>query len=237
MSKKFRLWKISPWSKGKGWDEWKEENIIEMGHWDEESLSLNLINEYGTPENFYEKLNIDRDVEDVESPKKEVQVKNFVWGIKEGDILLAFKHGEIVGVTRMQGENEQNYDYNGENHIKKTEEWHELKNPLNVEKTSFLKEFFKGSRTNNTIYPLDKIEGEIIDLIRKTNPEVMDLFQNINPIFESDKKDDTSYLNSLLFNKKQIIFYGPPGTGKTYKAREFSVNVIENHLRRNKVGR
>ncbi len=99
-----------------------------------------------------------------------------------------------------------------------------------------MRKFFKGSRTNNAIYPLDQIEGEIKDLIRKTNPEVMDLFQNKNLIFESDKKDDASELNSLLFNKNQIIFYGPPGTGKTYTAREFAVNFIENHVRRNKVG-
>ncbi len=32
---------------------------------------------------------------------------------------------------------------------------------------------------------------------------------------------------NLLDQKSQIIFYGPPGTGKTYKAREISVNFIE----------
>ena len=84
-----------------------------------------------------------------------------------------------------------------------------------------MKKFFRGARTNNTIYPLDNIKNEIIDLFNKTNPEFS---KYIN------KKNELNLFTDLLNNKNQIIFYGPPGTGKTYKSREFSVEFIEGVL-------
>ena len=219
MPKEIRLWKISPWSGGSGWDDWKEVNIIEMGSWNKDSfLNTNILDKYGTPERYYSEIGLDRDLNDDKNSNRYVQMKNFIWGIKEGDILLAYKKGEIVGLGEVG--KRQNYRFFESTHIKDIL-WHELKNPFNVTKISFLNEFFKGSRTNNTIYPLDDIKNEIIDLFNKTNPE---FFKYIN------QKNESNSFKDLLLNKNQIILYGPPGTGKTYKSREFSIEFIEGAL-------
>ena len=218
MLKEIRLWKISPWIGGSAWDDWNEENIIEMGSWDKDSfLNINILDKYGTPEKYYSEIGLDRDLNDDESNNRYVQMKNFVWGIKEGDILLAYKKGEIVGLGEVG--KRQNYRLFESTHIKNIS-WHELKNPLDVTITPNLKKFFRGARTNNTIYPLDNIKNEIIDLFNKTNPE----------FFKYIIKDKSNLFTDLLHNKNQIIFYGPPGTGKTYKSREFSVEFIEGVL-------
>ncbi len=41
------------------------------------------------------------------------------------------------------------------------------------------------------------------------------------------KKAGLKEIESLLINKKQIIFYGPPGTSKTFQAKKFAVDFLE----------
>jgi len=153
MTKEIRLWKISPWTGGSGWDEWREENKIEMGSWNRDPfLNINIIDKYETPERYYSEIGLDKDLNDDKNSNRYVQIKNFVWGINEGDILLAYKKGEIVGLGEVG--KRQNYRFIGTTHIKDIL-WYELKNPLDVTNTPFLHNFFKGSRTNNTLFPLD----------------------------------------------------------------------------------
>jgi len=99
MSNNFRLWKISPWHGGSGWEKWKEENIIEMGCWNyDEFLECHIIDVYKNPKNFYKKVGIDYEIDDDAKNNRYVQIKNFIWGLKKGDFLLAYKKGEIVGI-------------------------------------------------------------------------------------------------------------------------------------------
>ena len=135
MSNNFRLWKISPWQDGEEWEEWNEENKIEMGcYGGDEFLECHIIDVYKNPENFYKKVGIDYEIDDDAKNNRYVQIKNFIWGLKKGDFLLAKKKGEIVGVGEV--EENQNYDFNDSIHTKDIS-WHELENPLIINKHSF----------------------------------------------------------------------------------------------------
>ena len=214
MSNNFRLWKISPWQNGEKWEEWKEENKIEMGcYGGDEFLECHIIDEYKNPKNFYKKVGIVSEIDDDAKNNRYVQIKNFIWGIKKGDFLLAKKKRKIVGVGEVK--DNQNYDFNDFIHTKYIF-WHELENPLIINNHSFLKDFFKGARIQNTIYPLDKIKNETINLLRKTNPGIIPNGNNTS-LFP---------LINILLDKNQLILYGPPGTGKTFKARELAVKLM-----------
>src|SRR3990167_236640 len=134
-----RFWKISPWIKGVDWESWKEENKAEIGSWDgDDLLCRDMLSTYATKEKFFKEVykntgnKMYKNPSKIESNNRYFQVKNFVWELKTGDILLAFKAADIrgepaklIGIGILGNEKEQNYQYDVTIHIKDVK-WHEL---------------------------------------------------------------------------------------------------------------
>ena len=174
-----------------------------------------MLSTYATKEKFFKEVykntgnKMYKNPSKIESNNRYFQVKNFVWELKTGDILLAFKAADIrgepaklIGIGILGNEKEQNYQYDVTIHIKDVK-WHELKNTIEIRKYPFLHKFFRGPRNNNTIYPLDEIQDKLKDLLIKTNPEISVLI-GIGKPAEPEKVSSSELEKDLAEAEKEI---------------------------------
>lgn len=204
-------WKISPGQGGKFWNDWLENNYCILYNWPEKPyygmINKDLKKSYKSPDEFLEKTGfIGRREHDWR-----LQLKTFVWDVVESDFAFAYKNSEFVGFGKIG-----NYYYDKSiGHIRNIK-WEKIEPSLDLTKTILIDDL--GVPTAGTIKNIDVYKNKILQLLKQTHTNI-----KVN----SDYGD----LIDLLNHKSQIIFYGPPGTGKTYKARDFAVNFIENHLK------
>ncbi|NJD76827.1 MAG: hypothetical protein FIB08_07000 [Candidatus Methanoperedens sp.] len=210
MSNNAKWWKISPARGGKDWDDWLQGKYCLLYNWEEKpyysKIKKDLKKNYKNPDEFLKEP-------DFKGEKWPLQLKTFVWDVNEGDIAFAYKQGEFVGVGKVES-----YYYNETKGHLRNIDWKEIK--LNLDKTEIIK--ILNIAAAGTIKNIDIYRNELMKLIKENNLNLTYL------LMENSTFDETI---DLLSQKSQIILYGPPGTGKTYKAREFAVNFIKNHIK------
>lgn len=202
-------------------DEWYKKGFSILYHWGSQpyfdKINKDLKKSYSDPDEFYREVGKSKMKHDWRR-----QLKTFTWDVKIGDVFLAYKKGNFVGIGKVVGE----YEFDEKDGHKRKTERIRLEPPLNVRE---IPELYKKLKIPlaGTIKSVEKYKNEIISLIKKTNP---DIFDKLNIDIEIDKNSDLTGnledINDLLIKNRQIIFYGPPGTGKTYNARKLAVEFI-----------
>jgi MoxR-like ATPase len=170
------------------------------------------------------------------------QIWDFIHNIKRGDFVvmpLMAKNSKLVAVGRIEGDYQDN-ELHPELTVSRPVKW--FKN--DVPKSQFDPDIAKYLGYRGTVCHLSGTNSvnRIKSMLKRLGVDEIDLesdhlgdtsnIQNMKtriPLTIDDLAK-TTYLpveklieiETLLIEKKQIIFYGPPGTSKTYVARRFS---------------
>lgn len=129
--------------------------------------------------------------------RKAGEINDFYQGIQEGDIVLAQKGHEILGIGEVLDE----YEYDNELNFP---------HKRNIKWIGFYPKFNNSIGNLTSVYKLE--DRVLIDKIKsfmstdKSNLQIPSLNKRLNP-----------NLNTIL--------YGPPGTGKTYATKEKAVRI------------
>jgi 5-methylcytosine-specific restriction enzyme B len=135
------------------------------------------------------------------------EIFNFVTGIQEGDIVLAFEKSTVLGIGRITGSYQYDTSLAQAPH-RRAVEW------LNTNEWTWSSEEAKGRAVKQLYHSENLIEVERRLLNAPTPPTI------IRPMpRQIQLVGIPGRVQTILERKKQVILYGPPGTGKTYWAK------------------
>jgi len=158
LPKNLRLWKISPGRGGKYWKDWLMNGYCILYGWPEKSYfnetNMNLLKKYSDPMSFLKKTGYRGGLKN----DWRYQLKNFVWDVKEGETVFAYKRGTFVG----HGKFGNYYNDDNGNHLRKIK-WNELSPPLSLKGTDVIKILSQPC----TIKNIDDYRDEIRYLLQK----------------------------------------------------------------------
>jgi 5-methylcytosine-specific restriction protein B len=207
-----KIWKISPGSRGAGWDDCKKNGTIGIGKIYERDV-------HGYTEDEVKKY-----VEEERGTKSYRSLLRFIFEIKKDDVVVAYSSPKTIYGIGIIAENDWVHNKN----ISREKHW--LKN---TRKVMWDKTFPSSPATDNikdeigVQEPVKEISSNFfVDQILPLLSEESD----VRGLFTDSKKSWNLTILNLLDQKSQIILYGPPGTGKTYKAREYAVNFIQKSI-------
>ena len=148
--------------------------------------------------------------------RKAGEILNFVFGMTEGEPVLAARGERILGLGRIAGP----YRFDPQTHKdaphQRGVEWKttgEFKLPAR-----------EGLRT--TVYGLRKSFDNLIDAERRLLDAPSSPARGTRRLGRSVSLDGISgRVQSILERKGQVILYGPPGTGKTFWARQAGLDL------------
>ena len=196
----YQYWRIGTTRGLSGDSEWKymrEGGYIAIG-WNELGDISYISNDKAGKEKIREKITAYYPDSPGTASKQANQVFNFIFGIKDGDLVLACSGMKVLGVGKVAG----GYVFKeGPNfsHCRPVE-WLSL-DPWDLpEKEGLMSTLAKLKIHAN----LAEAEGHILDI------STLKTHQQLNGLL--------GRIQSALERKGQIILYGPPGTGKTYWA-------------------
>ena len=212
MKPRQKFWKISPGSRGAGWNDCKNKGTIGIGK------------VYDRDIHGYTEDEVKKYVEEERGTKSYRSLLRFIFEIKKDDIVVAYGSPKTIYGIGIVAENDWVHNKN----VSREKYW--LKN---TRKVMWDKTFPSSPATDN-------IKDEIG--VQEPVKEIPSNFfvNQILPLLSEDS-DIRSFLGyseiskdlpilNLLDQKSQIILYGPPGTGKTYKAIEYAVNFIQKSI-------
>lgn len=198
----YQYWRIGTTRGLNGNSEWKymrDGGYIAIG-WEELGDISYISNDRAGKEKIREKISTLYPDSPGTATKQANQVFNFVFGIKEGDLVLACSGMEVLGVGKVAG----GYTFKeGPNFPhRRPVEWFSL-DPWDLpEKEGLMTTLAKLKIHANLV----EAESRILDM---------------SPLRKHQQLDGLlGRIQSALERKGQIILYGPPGTGKTYLAEK-----------------
>ncbi len=196
----YQYWRIGTTKGLRGDSEWKymrEGGYIAIG-WNELDDISYISNDKAGKEKIREKITARYPDSPGTASKQANQVFNFIFGIKNGDLVLACSGMKVLGIGKVTGgyvfKEGPNFSH------RRPVEWLSL-DPWDLPE----KEGLTSTLSKLKIHAnLAEAESHILDISTlKTHQRLSGLLGRIQ---------------SALERKGQIILYGPPGTGKTYWA-------------------
>jgi 5-methylcytosine-specific restriction protein B len=159
--------------------------------------------------------------------RKAGEIRNFVEGISDGDLVLAADGKRILGVGRVTGGYQFDTASEPDAPHRRPVEW------LSLEEWEL--PVPEGLRT--TVVPIKKDVQNLIEIERRLlDPKLPPPTTPESKTPRGPKRLDgvPGRIQSILDRKKQAILYGPPGTGKTYwahrTARDLAALTTFGHL-------
>lgn len=137
------------------------------------------------------------------------QIHNFLFGIKEGDIVVAADDATVLGVGKIVGDYEFKEGLGFPNHRKV--EWIDLE-PWKMPVPEGLR---------STVRKIHRHNENLLEIERRIQEGGRNPMPTPNPTPTKQPPRLTGIpgrIQSTLERKGQVILYGPPGTGKTYWA-------------------
>jgi 5-methylcytosine-specific restriction protein B len=150
--------------------------------------------------------------------RKAGEIRNFVKGIAEGDVVVAADGQTVVGTGRVIGPYRyENSAPSGAPH-RRAVDWISLANWNLPEQEGKLTTVFPiGKHEENLV----EIEKRLLDGNTSSKPKPVPIALGRPPQLEGIP----GRIQRILDRKGQAILYGPPGTGKTYWARKTAFDL------------
>ncbi|MGQ4876524.1 MAG: McrB family protein [Promethearchaeia archaeon] len=194
-------WRINIGEKIEDWDFLVEDSKIGIG-FSSEHIKDKLFKYKSQEElkNDLIKIKNEKNL-NIDPPSAASQIWSFLKEIHKGDIIIANKGFQILGLGEAGEDIWFDKEY-PEHPLMRKVNWIKVFNPVKI--TKDLEPYFRGT--------VKKLSEDIYKSIMKIIPEDVRI----------EFSERLEKIDQILEYKKQIILYGPPGTGKTYYARLYS---------------